>query len=232
MSRERVLVVDDQAQVRALCLRALTGEGYQVSLARDGADALNRAEQDAPNLVIIDVVMPGMDGVELCRRLRAASGLSGVPILFLTAKQDIIDKAVGFAVGGDDYLTKPFDVRELLMRARALLRRPPLSQELGPIELTVGQLRIDRHSFTVATPDKTVSLTPTEFDLLYYLMSHPQQVHSSEKLLCAVWGYASSVGSGDPVRTHIRNIRKKIEPDGAAPRYLRTVKRRGYIVEG
>ncbi len=232
MSRERVLVVDDQAQVRALCLRALAKEGYQVSLARDGADALNRAEQDAPNLVIIDVVMPGMDGVELCRRLRAGSGLSSVPILFLTAKQDIIDKAVGFAVGADDYLTKPFDVRELLMRARALLRRPPLSPELGPMELTVGQLRIDRHSFTVATPDKTVSLTPTEFDLLYYLMSHPQQVHSSEKLLCAVWGYVSSVGSGDPVRTHIRNIRKKIEPDGAAPRYLRTVKRRGYTVEG
>jgi len=232
VARERILVVDDESQVRALCGRVLSTEGYQVSVARDGLDALNRAQQDAPDLVILDVLMPGMDGVELCQRLRAAPGFSSVPVLFLTAKLDITDKAAGFAVGADDYLTKPFDVRELLMRVRALLRRAAPSQESGPKELKVGELLIDRQSFTITTPEKTVPLTRTEFDLVYYLMSHPSQVYSPEKLLNAVWGYPPGIGSGDPVRAHIKNIRKKIEPDRGVPRYLRTVKGHGYTVGG
>jgi len=231
MTLERILIVDDEPQVRAMCAQALTGEGYDVMVARNGSDALQRAREESPQLAIIDVIMPGMDGIELCRSLRSSDGLSNLPILFLTAKGDITDKATGYAVGGDDYLIKPFDIRELLMRVRALLRRAsPTWLESEPRELTAGELRLDCSRFTVASPEKTALLTPREFELMYYLMKHPGQVHSSEKLLQRVWGYPDRVGSSDLVRRHMKNIRDKIEPDPSAPHYIRTVRRHGYIV--
>lgn len=231
MTLERILIVDDEPQVRAMCAQALTGEGYDVLVARNGSDALQRAREESPQLAIIDVVMPGMDGIELCRSLRSTSGLSHLPILFLTAKRDITDKAAGYAVGGDDYLTKPFDIRELVMRVRALLRRAsPTWFESEPRELTAGELRLDCNRFTVTTPEKTALLTPREFELMYYLMKYPGQVHSSEKLLQRVWGYPDSVGSSDLVRRHIKNIREKIEPDPSTPRYILTVRHHGYVL--
>jgi len=231
MTHERILVVDDEAEVRTLCARALTREGYEVLAARNGAEALQRAREERPNLLIVDIVMPEMNGIELCQRMRTTPGLSGLPVLFLTGKQDITDKAVGFAVGADDYLTKPFDIRELLMRVRALLRRAsPTWPESEPRDLIVGELRLDRSKRTITTPEKTVPLTPMEFNLMYYLMSHPGQVHSSAELLQDVWGYPLSVGAGNLVRAHIKNIREKIEPDPSTPRYIRTVRRHGYIV--
>jgi len=231
MARPKILVVDDEPQVRALCLQALAGEGYEVLVARNGADALQRVREARPNLAIIDVLMPGMDGIELCRSMRAVPDLSSLPILFLTAKKDITDKAAGFAVGADDYLTKPFDIRELVMRVRALLRRAsPTWTESESGELIVGELRLDHGKRTITTPQKTVLLTPVEYDLMYYLMSHSGQVHSSAELLQEVWGYPEGMSSKDLVRHHIKNIRKKIEPDPSAPRYIRTVPRHGYIV--
>ncbi len=228
---QHVLVVDDDYTVVETVKRALIMEGYRVSVAHDGRDALQFARQDMPDLAIVDIVMPGMSGIELCQRLRTAPGLSAIPVLFLTAKQEITDKARGFSAGADDYLTKPFDLRELTMRVKALLRRAALTwQGSEPGELAVGKLRLDRRKFTVTTPEKSVLLTPVEFDLMSYLMSHPGQVFSPAKLLQAVWGYPPEVGSGDLVRVHIKNIREKIEPDPASPHYLRTVSHHGYTM--
>lgn len=229
---QHILVVDDDFTVTKTEERALVMEGYRVSVAHDGHEALQLVRQDTPDLAIIDIVMPGMSGIELCQRLRATPGLSGIPVLFLTAKHEITDKAEGFGAGADDYLTKPFDVREFVMRVRALLRRASVTwQGSEPGELAVGRLRLDRRKFTVATPDKTVLLTPVEFDLLLFLMSHPGQVFSPVKLLQTVWGYPPETGSSDLVRVHIRNIREKIEPEPTAPRYIRTVSHHGYTVE-
>jgi DNA-binding response OmpR family regulator len=172
-----------------------------------------------------------MDGMELCRSLRSTPGLSSLPILFLTAKGDITDKAACFAVGADDFVTKPFDIRELAMRVRALLRRASPTWPRSRLQvLTVGDLRLDRSRFTLSTPDKTVLLTPVETELMYYLMSHSGELHSPARLLCDVWGNPADVGSTDVVRQHIKNIRQKIEPDPSAPRYLRTVRPYGYTV--
>jgi DNA-binding response OmpR family regulator len=231
MTYERILVVDDEAQVRALCAHALTEEGYQVLVARNGYDALQRAHETTPNMAIIDVVMPEMDGIELCRSLRSSPSLSSLPILFLTARGDITDKAAGYAVGADDYMTKPFDIRELVMRVRALLRRAsPTWPHADQREVAAGSLRLNRATFTLSTPERTVVLTPVEADLMHYLMSHPGQLHSPKKLLCEVWGNPEDVGSEDVVRQHIKNIRNKIEPDPAEPRYIRTVRPHGYTV--
>jgi DNA-binding response OmpR family regulator len=231
MTYERILVVDDEAQVRALCAHALTEEGYQVLVARNGFDALQRAHETTPSLAIIDVVMPEMDGIELCRSFRSSPELSSLPILFLTAKGDITDKAAGYAVGADDYLTKPFDIRELVMRVRALLRRAsPTWTRSEQREVRIGDLRLNRATFTLSTPEKTVTLTPVEADLMHYLMIHPSGLHSPKKLLVEVWRNPADVGSEDVVRQHIKNIRHKIEPDPAVPRYIRTVRPHGYTV--
>jgi two-component system alkaline phosphatase synthesis response regulator PhoP len=231
MSYERILVVDDEAQVRALCVHALTEEGYQVVVARNGYDALERAEETTPSLAIIDVMMPDMDGIELCRSFRSIPRFSSLPILFLTARGDITDKAAGYAVGADDYLTKPFDIRELVMRVRALLRRAsPTWRQSDHHELKVGDLRLNRATFTLSTPEKSVALTPVETDLMHYLMTHPGLLHSPKKLLVQVWRNPEDVGSEDVVRQHIKNIRHKIEPDPAKPRYIRTVRPHGYTV--
>jgi DNA-binding response OmpR family regulator len=155
-----------------------------------------------------------------------------LPILLLTAKQDITDKAAGFAVGADDYLTKPFDIRELLMRVRAVLRRASAARSAPqPRELIVGDLRLDCHRGTITTPDRTTMLTPTELDLMSYLMTYPGQFHSPVKLLEEVWGYPPGFGASTLVRRHVKNIRDKIEPDPSAPLYVRTVRSHGYMVD-
>jgi len=231
MFRNRILVVDDDAQVRALCAQALIEEGYAVLVARNGPEALRRAQEESPQLIVVDVLMPGMDGIELCRNIRSTSGLESVPLLLLTARGDIADKAAGFAVGADDYLTKPFDMRELTMRVRALMRRASRAQsEPGTQPVIVGELRLDPAQFNISTPQKTVQLTPAEFDLMHYLMRHAKQVHSAQKLLVQVWNDPGHGGSCALVRRHIKNIRDKIEPMPSAPRFLRTVRSHGYTV--
>jgi DNA-binding response OmpR family regulator len=232
MQSQTILVVDDNPEIRSLCKRSLVGEGFPVAVARDASEALQQTLQAPPDLFIIDVGLPGMNGLELCAKLRSSPGLSRPPILFLTAKQDIADKAAGFAVGADDYLTKPFDMRELLMRVRALLRRASLPpEESVPAQVTANELRLECHKYLLSTPEKTVSLTRVEFDLMYYLMTHAGTVHSAGKLLQAVWGYPPGLGCQALVRTHIKNIRKKIEPVPSAPRHIRNVGRHGYAVD-
>ena len=226
-----VLVVDDDYGVERTVERTLSAEGFQVTVAHDGHEALRVVREMVPDLAVLDIVMPEMSGIELCRRLCAMPGLSDIPILFLTAKGEITDKAAGFGAGADDYLTKPFDIHEVVMRVRALLRRAsPVWPGSEPAELTVGSLRLDRRKFKVSTPEKETLLTPVEFDLLCYLMSHPGQVFSPAKLLQTVWGYPPGTGSSDLVRVHIKNIREKIERQPSSPEYVRTIPRFGYTV--
>jgi DNA-binding response OmpR family regulator len=245
----RILVVDDDPSVSDAISRMLTRRGHETIVVHNGRDAINAARNQAPELVVLDIVMPGMDGVEVCKRLRADPDTAQLPIIFLTARIMIGDKIKGFEAGADDYLTKPFAIQELELRVRALLRRsemivqrselaaartleeePDLSQQEQDV-LAVGELCLNRRTFEASIGERSVILTPVEFDLLSHLMEYPGEVFSSERLLHEVWGYPE--GTGDPalVRMHIRNLRAKIEPeDSEKPTYIRTVIRRGYTV--
>jgi DNA-binding response OmpR family regulator len=234
-----VLVVDDDMSVADAIDRTLCADGHDTIVVHNGWDALEAAKTQNPDLVVLDIVMPRMDGVEVCRRMRQDPSTAHLPIIFLTARAMLEDKIEGFEAGADDYLTKPFAIQELGLRVRAVLRRaqpekaaeraaqPPEDTEL----LVVGDLKLDRRTFEVATPEHTVLLTPIEFELLRHLMQHVGEVFSSERLLQEVWGYPE--GTGDPalVRMHVRNLRTKIEPaDAEEPVFIRTVSRRGYTI--
>ena len=210
---------------------SLRSEGYDVVEASNGMQALSLMEKQPPDLVVLDIVMPEMDGIDVCQRMRANDDLAKVPILFVTARSELTSKIKGFETGGDDYLVKPFDLDELSLRIKALLRR---SQGSGPGEkpaqLQAASLSLDLRNYQVQTKDKTVLLSPMEFKLLRHLMSHAGELFSSERLLQEVWGYPP--GTGDPalVRWHVRNLRSMIEPSPHNPIYLLTVPRHGYVV--
>lgn len=225
-----ILVVDDEERV-ALSIERSLHHQYQVRVAYQAADALKIARRINPDLVILDIMMPGVDGLQLCRELRADPLLQAVPILFLTARGRVEEKIEGFEAGADDYLTKPFDVRELQFRVKAILRRTSTPDSRPtPEQLSVGELTLNCQNFQLSTGKKTVLLTPVEFDLMYHLMSHPGQVFSSERLLRELWDYPSDIGSPDLVRMHVRNLRLKIEPDSSQPRFILTVPRHGYTI--
>ena len=229
----RVLVVDDDPGIRTLCARVLSREGFQVMLASSGDDGLRRLVASGADVAVIDVMMPGRSGIDLCAAIRHTDGISDLPVLFLTARSDIADKAAGFAVGADDYLTKPFDVRELAMRVRALLRRPgAATTRLDSMELAVSGLKLDPRRQVATTIQGSARLTPVETSLLARLMSQPGCVFSSEGLLRQVWGYPPGSGSTAQVRAHVRNIRAKIEPDPRHPQYILTVHGMGYKFVG
>ena len=225
-----ILVVDDEERVALSVERSLQRE-YQVRVAYNGADALKIARRINPHLIILDVMMPGMDGLQVCRELRNDPMLRAVPILFLTARGRLEDKIEGFEAGADDYLTKPFDVRELLLRVKAILMRTSAQRKEAEIDrITVGQLILNCQNYQLSTDEKKVLLTPVEFDLMYHLMSHAGQVFSGERLLRELWDYPSDTGSPDLVRMHIRNLRLKIEADSSHPRFIITIPRHGYTI--
>lgn len=236
MSMARILLVDDEQDLVWAVQRSLSDEGYEVLTAYNGVEALAVARRHRPDVVILDIVMPLLDGLQVCRRLRRDLTLATVPILFLTERSAIEDRITGLDEGGDDYLIKPFDLQELKARVRALLRRRRSAPEGGPGPkgqdslLVVGPLTLDLHTCQASVGEKTVQLTPTEFDLLHHLMSHPGEVFSSPHLLQQVWGYPPETADPGLVRWHIKNLRAKIEPDPAHPVYLRTVPRHGYIL--
>lgn len=226
----QILVVDDEEAVAKSIERALRRE-YNVTLAYSGVEALKTARRVRPDMIVLDIRMPGMDGFEVCRRLRQDPLLSDVPILFLTALAQVEARIEGFEVGADDYLIKPFDLRELLLRIKAVLRRvnhEPETEERHVIQL--GDLHLNCKSYEVMTRDQQVHLTPVEFDLLYHLMSHPGEIFTSDRLLQEVWDYPSDTGSPDLVRMHIKNLRAKIEPDPRNPTFIKTVPRHGYMM--
>lgn len=226
----KVLVVDDEETVAQIMERALRRE-HQVWVCHSGVEALKTARRIDPDLIILDIVMPGMSGLEACRELRHDPMLKSVPILFMTALSRVEDKIEGFEAGADDYLTKPFDIRELMLRVKAILRRASAGPaESRPSQIKIGSLTLDCQMHQVDTGERKVLLTPVEFDLLYHMMTHPDDVFSSERLLHEVWDYPSDLGSPDLVRMHIKNLRRKIEPDSQNPQFILTISRHGYTI--
>jgi DNA-binding response OmpR family regulator len=229
-----LLVVEDDEIVARTIERVLRGQEFQVSVANSGVQGLQAARRKPPAIVLLDVIMPGMDGYEVCREMRADPLLANVPILFLTAKSKDEDKITGFRAGADDYLAKPFNVDELLLRIRAILRRAhapvPASAAEHTRSVTIGEYRLDTRAFKLSTPRGEVQLTPVQYDLLYHLMSHPGRVFSPMRLLQEVWDYPSDAGSPDLVRVHIKNLRERIEVDPRAPAFIKTVAGHGYTV--
>jgi len=226
----RILVVDDDQEV-AKSIEATLRRNYQVSVVYSGLAAIKEARMHRPNLVVLDVAMPGIDGLETCRKLRADPVLTDIPILFLTAMARTEDKLAGFKAGADDYLTKPFNLDELQFRIEAILRRvlPYTAPQPGNF-IRVNDLVLDRQNYHIHTSKKEATLTPVEFDLLYHLMTHADEVFNSSRLLQEVWDYPSESGSPDLVRMHIKNIREKIEVDPAHPAVIVTIPRRGYTI--
>jgi len=220
-------VVEDEPDIAGVVALGLERQGYEVKMADDGPMALEIAADWMPHVIILDIRLPTMDGFEVCRRLRTLPQTSECPILFLTAKALLDDKLTGFKAGGDDYLTKPFDLPELVWRVRVLLRR---FQPLEPEYLRVGSLTLNFQTFEVQFGDNPQLLTQVEFDLLSHLMRHPGEVFSSDQLLQVVWGYPPGVGSPALVRVHVRNLRRKIESDPSNPICLQTVRGHGYTI--
>ena len=215
----KVLIVDDDAHIRASLRRTLAFEGYQVREAGDGTGALEAALDELPDIVILDVMLPGMDGVEVCRRLREAND---VPILMLTAREGTSSQVEGLDAGADDYLVKPFVKDELLARIRALLRRRTTD---GPRTYRVADLVLDDRSHTVFRGDRRIELTPREFELLRFLMRHPGEVIPHSRLLAAIWGYQDS----RVLDVYVRYVRTKLEAAGER-RLVHTVRGVGYVL--
>jgi two-component system response regulator ResD len=221
-----VLVVDDEPIVRDVVVRYLEDAGYTTMQAGDGLAARALLEETTPSVVVLDLMMPGMDGLELCRWIRARSD---VPVIMLTALGEETDRIVGLELGADDYITKPFSPRELTVRVKAVLRRSTTGAAKAE-RLVAGAIEIDSATREVSTDGRLVRLTATEFDLLWFLMSHPRRVFSRQQLMESVWGYQPSFDTGT-VTVHIRRIREKIEPDPSAPDHLTTVWGVGYRFE-
>jgi DNA-binding response OmpR family regulator len=222
----RVLVVEDEQLLADLVGDYLRREGFSVEQVGDGAAALERAREFRPDVVVLDLGLPVLDGVEVCRELRR---FTDCYVIMLTARRDEVDKLVGLAVGADDYLTKPFSQRELVARVKAMLRRPRTDDGPEPGTLAVGALTIDTRGREVLLDGAAVPLTATEFDLLATLASNPGLVMSRGQLIKAVWG-EPWVGDERMVDVHIRNLRRKLGDDADAPRFVRTVRGAGYRI--
>jgi DNA-binding response OmpR family regulator len=224
----RVLVVDDDPNVAEVVTRYLEREGYQVETVGDGLVAVDRATADPPDLVVLDLMLPGIDGLEVCRRLRA---IAPVPVIMLTARGDETDRIIGLDLGADDYLAKPFSPRELTSRVRAVLRRAqaPLPAAGLATVLTAGAIEVDVPAREARVCGAVVPLTAREFELLTYLMRNPRRAFRREELLEAVWGW--SYGDTSTVTVHVRRLREKIEADPANPVHLTTVWSVGYRFE-
>jgi DNA-binding response OmpR family regulator len=225
----RVLIIEDDNTVAEVVGRYLTREGYEVEIESDGAAGLGRALSDPPDLVVLDLMLPSLGGLEVCKRIRAAAP---VPVIILTALGEETDRIVGLELGADDYVAKPFSPRELTARVKAVLRRAsgPLAASAGtPAVLRAGALEVDVTAHEARLGGELVALTAKEFDLLAYLMEHPRRAFRREQLLEQVWGF--SYGDTSTVTVHIRRLREKIEADASAPRYVCTVWGVGYRFE-
>ena len=222
--RDRVLIVEDEADVRELIRLQLRSAGFDVLEACNGAEGLAMAKQDLPSVIILDLMMPEMNGVEVCRALRRNPSTSRIPILMLTARSSEEDKVAGFEVGADDYVTKPFSPKELVLRVRAVARRKPDQGGAKPIPVRAGLVQLDRADMTVTVGGKKLALTSTEFRFLELLVRRAGQIQSRESLLSEVWGYQAHLDTRT-VDTHVRRLREKL---GRAGRMIETVRGSGY----
>jgi len=222
---QTILVVDDEPEIVRLVRSYLEQDGYRVVTAYNGEEALYTARHEKPDLVVLDVLMPKMDGLEFTRRVRREQD---VPIIMLTARADETDRIVGLEIGADDYVTKPFSPREVVARVRAVLRRAqPVDEREPPPVRRVGPITLDRSAHTVTIAGEPADLTPTEFDVLDVLMGQPGRVYSRTEILEAVQGVAFEAYERT-VDAHVKNLRQKIEPDPGNPNYILTVRGAGY----
>ncbi len=226
MTTKTVLVVEDEAAIAEAVRARLQSEGYRVLVEGDGPTAIETTTREQPDLVVLDLMLPGMDGLDVCREIQRGSW---VPVLMLTARTDEADKVAGFAVGADDYLTKPFSLRELAVRVRAILRRVERIDALGngSGELSRGALTIDATKRRALVDGEEVGLTPLEFDILLTLARSPGVVFTREQLMDGVWGYRDFAG-GRVVDSHVARLRRKLGEDGQEPQFIQTVHGIGY----
>lgn len=234
--QQTILVVDDEKTIREVVRRYLELDGFLVIEAENGHQALKMLEQQHADLLVLDIMLPGVDGFAISRTLRnpaeyAPLSTNGdIPIIFLTARQDEVDRIMGFEVGADDYLVKPFSPRELVARVKAVIRRSSIGTSGTEAPISFDHLTLDPRSRTVSVDEELISLTAKEFDLLWFLARHPRQVFSRSQLLDNVWGY-EFFGDESTVTVHVRRLREKIEADAAKPHYIQTVWGIGYKFE-
>ena len=228
MAGERVLIVEDERAVARGLEYGLGNEGFRVFLAENGQQALDLARNHDPHLILLDIRLPDISGFDVCRQLRTEG--KRMPILMLTARDEEVDKVLGLEMGADDYVVKPYSLRELISRIRALLRRAygELAVPTGDNKITFGSVEVDFDRLQIYRESEPVELTPTEFRLLRFLMSHPERPFSRGELIEAVWGYDSDVESDRTVDVHIRHLRQKLEEEPSNPHYLLTVRGIGY----
>lgn len=242
MDNMSILLVDDEPDLIWAVQRSLSFAGYEVLTAADGYEALSVARRHLPALIILDIVMPGLNGLEVCHQIRSDPLLANVPVIFLSKRSACTERILGLTEGGDDYLPKPFDIQELKARIVALLRRsrtaaaaiaggqPGHEQQNNSI-LVVGGMQLNLRSRQVSVESRQVELTSAEFDLLYFLLNHAGCVFSSQELIQQVWHYPAETANSGLVRWHVKNLRAKIEKDPLHPVMLRTVAHQGYILD-
>ena len=226
--KQTIFLMEDDADISRLVRHHLESAGFAIRVYPSAAGILPEAEKETPALFLLDIMVPGADGLDICRRIRNTPALAATPVIFLTAKSSEADRVVGLELGADDYVTKPFSPRELVARVKAVLRR--FERPLAPAVLKVGDLEIDSGAMTLAVRGKAVETTATEFRLLEYLARHVGRVFTRDQLLDAVWRDTAYV-TPRSVDVYVRRIREKIEPDPENPRYLRTVRGAGYRFE-
>jgi DNA-binding response OmpR family regulator len=244
-----ILVIEDDDIVSQTIEHCLRRENFRVILARNGVEGLQLVHRHLPDLVVLDIIMPGMDGLSVCREMRADSQVSDIPVLILTARTKDEDKVKGFLAGADDYLSKPFNIEEFTLRVRAILRRTEVhhsgngsragrkttlnGQGSNSPTMTIKGYVLDTRTYELAIPGKEkIRLTPIQYDLLFHLMNHAGEVFSPSRLLDEVWNYPLDSGSPDLVRVHIKNLRERVELDPKEPRFIETVAGFGYTIKG
>ena len=226
MANEKILVVDDEENIAELISYNLTSNGYKVVIANNGNDAVKLAVEEKPNLILLDLMIPGKDGYDVCKYIRSNSEVRNTPIIMLTAKSEELDKILGLELGADDYITKPFSVRELLARVKAVLRRFSISEPESNI-LVFGNLTADFDKREILVNDKKLDLTLKEFELLEILIRNKGKILTRDTLLDKIWGY-EYIGETRTVDVHIRYLRKKIEVDDKNPKLIETIRGVGY----
>jgi len=227
MPRERILIVEDERAVARGLEYGLRNEGFDVLWAENGRRALELTRSQAPNLILLDIRLPDLTGFDVCRQLRSEGRRQ--PILMLTARDEEVDKVLGLELGADDYVVKPYSLREVISRIRALLRRAYGELAAGtPVTIRFGQIEVDLERMLVSRAGASIELTSTEFRLLRHLLAHPQRPFGRDQLIELVWGYASEIGSERTIDVHMRHLRQKLEDDPANPRWLVTVRGAGY----
>jgi two-component system alkaline phosphatase synthesis response regulator PhoP len=225
VAEEKILVVDDEEHIQELIKFNLEKSGYKVICAENGIDAIRLAKEQLPQLMLLDLMLPGMDGLDVCKEIRKDSSMSNMPIIMITAKGEEIDKIIGLELGADDYITKPFSVRELVARIKAILRRT--TTQIVEKTFKVGNLAIDFGKHEVLKSELKVDLTLKEFELLEILIKNKGRVMTRDFLLDKIWGY-EYVGETRTVDVHIRHLRQKIEEDDKNPAYIQTIRGIGY----